>query len=274
MKKLSAILIAMFLLVGCSGKKDSETSIAPRPESTEPAAIKPVTNDPLEQFYGTWRTSAIFGNGARFDMEQIEALGERDNFDMILVINKDGTVAAYSPQYDQAEEEWTKGESEDSILLADTNCIIEGEELVMVISDDEKLYMAKISDRQDKEIINELIKEESKATVEESEPEPVQPETQEEIKEETSSDTIRPEVRDAIDAYEDFVDEYIAFMEKYAESDGTDLSLLMDYTKFMSNLTEYTDKMEALEDDMTDAEYWYYIEVLNRCNEKMLKAAS
>ena len=66
-------------------------------------------------------------------------------------------------------------------------------------------------------------------------------------------------------------DEYIAFMKKYEDSDGTDLSILLDYTKFMTNLTEYTDKMESLEDDMTVAETFYYIEVMNRCNEKMMK---
>lgn len=60
-------------------------------------------------------------------------------------------------------------------------------------------------------------------------------------------------------------------MKKYEDSDGTDLSILLDYTKFMTNLTEYTDKIESLEDDMTDAETFYYIEVMNRCNEKMMK---
>ena len=63
-------------------------------------------------------------------------------------------------------------------------------------------------------------------------------------------------------------------MKKYSESDGTDLSILTDYFTFMSKLENYSDKMDAMEDDLTDAEYWYYIEVLNRCNEKMLKAAS
>ena len=80
-------------------------------------------------------------------------------------------------------------------------------------------------------------------------------------------------MKEAIDAYEDFVDEYIAFMEKYEDSDGSDLSLLLDYTNFMSKLTDYTDKMEKMEDDMTDAETIYYLEVMNRCNEKIIKAA-
>ena len=120
-------------------------------------------------------------------------------------------------------------------------------------------------------IIDELLQAESG--------EPVVKDTDkaEEIKEEdsevVSSDLIRPEMKEAIDAYEDFVDEYIAFMEKYGDSDGNDLSLLLDYTNFMSKLTDYTDKMEKMEDDMTDAEMVYYLEVMNRCNEKIIKAA-
>ena len=62
--------------------------------------------------------------------------------------------------------------------------------------------------------------------------------------------------------------------QKYSESDGADLSILTDYVTFMSKLEDYSDKMEAMENDLTDAEYWYYIEVLNRCNEKILKAVS
>jgi hypothetical protein len=59
---------------------------------------------------------------------------------------------------------------------------------------------------------------------EEKEPEP------EPVKEETNS--IRPDVKEAIDAYEAFIDEYIAFMTKYSESDNS-LEMLADYMIFM-----------------------------------------
>lgn len=119
---------------------------------------------------------------------------------------------------------------------------------------------------QDKENTSETI------SADESEPEQEFEEVVEEVVEEETNSTIRPDVKEAIDAYEDFVDEYIEFMKKYEDSNGTDLTLLVDYTKFISNLEEYTDKMEALEKDMTDAEVAYYLEVMNRCNEKMIKS--
>lgn len=269
MKKTITLLMIVLLLAGCSGRKTSEQPPVPKSEST---IAKPSAKDPIDRFCGTWRTSAIYANGARFEMEQIKALDEDGSLDMIFVINKDGKVVAYSSYYDQIEEEeWTKGDNNDSVIIGDLEFFMEDEELAMS-ADDEKLYMAKISDRQDRDFLDELLEaekdKEETQPVEEPEPEPEQDE------ESVSDNTIRPETKEAIDAYESFVDEYCEFMKKYSESDGTDLSILTDYLTFMSKLEEYSKKMDALEDDLTDAEYWYYIEVLNRCNEKMLKAAS
>ena len=267
MKRLITLLMIMLLLAGCSGKKNNEQSSTSIPEET---SIKPVSDDPLAEFYGTWRTSAIYTNGARFDMEQIEALGGSDSFDAIFIINKDGNVIAYSPYYGQTEEEWVKGDNSESIIFGDSEFVIEDNEMVMT-ADGEKLYLAKISDRQDKEFLDELLETE-KSDEETKQVEEPEQETKEESN--VSDNTIRPDVKEAIDAYEAFVDEYCEFMKKYSESNGTDLSILKDYVTFMSKLEDYTNKMDEMEDDLTDAEYWYYVDVLNRCNEKMLRAAS
>ena len=49
---------------------------------------------------------------------------------------------------------------------------------------------------------------------------------------------------------------------------------LAEYAKYMSSLTEMQEKFNAIHDkDLTTAETNYYIEVLNRCNEKMFKVA-
>ena len=244
MKKLIALLMIVLLLAGCSGRKSNDSPITAKPEQP---AVKPAAEDPSEKYYGTWRSSAVYTNDVRFDMEQITALGG----------------------------EWTMGENNDSIIIGDLELFMEEDELVMN-ADEGKLYLAKISERQDRDFLNELLEEEknNENTKPAEEPEP-EPESELEQEEESvSENTIRPEVKEAIDAYETFVDEYCEFMKKYSESDGTDLSILTDYFTFVSKLENYSDKMDAMEDDLTDAEYWYYIEVLNRCNEKMLKAAS
>lgn len=267
MKKLIALLMIILFLVGCSSKKQE-----PKPASTttDIPTIKPVESDPYEKIYGTWRTSAITTNGAKFDMEQIEALGGGNTFDMIFILNKDETFVAYSGYYNQTEEgEWSKGDN-NSIIIGNMEFFMEDDEIVMTSNNGDKLYMEKLSDRQDKEYLEEIIdsetKQEESQPIEESGPEKTEDDS-------VSNNTLRPEVKEAIDAYESFIDEYCEFMTKYSNSDGTDMSLLIDYTKFISSLSEYQEKMDAMEDDLTDAEYWYYVEVLNRCNEKIMKAA-
>ncbi len=130
--------------------------------------------------------------------------------------------------------------------------------------------------KQDDDVIAEPIPEQGETTEETEETakeiieEIIEPE-EEAAEEEVSEQTIRPEVKEAIDAYEKFIDEYIAFMEKYEESDGSDLGMLMEYMTFISDLEEYLEKMDDLENDLTDAESWYFLEVMNRCNEKIYK---
>lgn len=112
--------------------------------------------------------------------------------------------------------------------------------------------------------------------VQEEESEEITEEVQEEKPEETgevvTDNTIRPEVKEAIDAYEAFIDEYCEYMVKYEESDGTDPKLLLEYMQMVGKLESYSTKIDDMEGDLTDAEYWYYVEVINRCNEKLLKA--
>ena len=77
-----------------------------------------------------------------------------------------------------------------------------------------------------------------------------------------------------MDSYEQFIDEYIAFMKKYADSDGSDLSLLSDYVKYMSKYAEMADKFSKWEnEDLSTAETAYYIAVQTRVSKKLLEAA-
>lgn len=101
-----------------------------------------------------------------------------------------------------------------------------------------------------------------------SEPAPSVPETPELI------DGMRPEFKEAMDTYEAFFDEYIAFMKKYAESDGTDLTLLSDYADYMSKYAETMEAFEAWENkELNTAETAYYVEVQTRISQKLLQVA-
>lgn len=86
-----------------------------------------------------------------------------------------------------------------------------------------------------------------------------------------SSDAIRPEIKEAIDSYEAFVDSYCEFMKNY---DASDLTMLTKYADLMSKDYEMAQKFEDIENqDLTDAEANYYAQVSLRCSQKMLEAS-
>ena len=93
-----------------------------------------------------------------------------------------------------------------------------------------------------------------------------------EPEEEAPASGIRPEIKEAIDAYEAFVDEYCAFIETVNE-DPTNAELLAAYIEYVDKLEEEERKMDALDKDLTEEEEDYYIEVLDRCNKKIMETA-
>ena len=83
---------------------------------------------------------------------------------------------------------------------------------------------------------------------------------------------IRDNIKEAIDSYEAFVDEYCDFMSHY---DSSDLSMLGRYMELMEKELEMSKKFEALDDEeLTDAEALYYSEVSLRCSKKLADAAA
>ena len=63
---------------------------------------------------------------------------------------------------------------------------------------------------------------------------------------------------------------YVAFMQKYKDS-GDSLSMLSDYTSMMNRYNEFSKKADAYDEStMSDADLAYYLEVMNRVNEKLL----
>lgn len=90
----------------------------------------------------------------------------------------------------------------------------------------------------------------------------------------SDSGLIRPEVKEAIDSYEAFVDEYVEFMKKF-NSSSNQAQLMMEYLDYISKLADFEKKIDELDDkELTEAETLYYSEVLLRCSQKLLKAAA
>lgn len=83
---------------------------------------------------------------------------------------------------------------------------------------------------------------------------------------------LRKDFKNAMDSYEKFMDEYISFMKKYANSDGTDMQMLKDYSTFMERYNKAMEDFEKWDDeDLSDSELKYYLEVQNRVNKKLLE---
>lgn len=90
----------------------------------------------------------------------------------------------------------------------------------------------------------------------------------------TDANSLRPDFKEAMDSYEQFIDEYVAFMKKYAENPD-DLTLLADYASYMSDYADMVEKFDKWEsEDLNDAELSYYIDVQARVSKKLLEAAT
>lgn len=83
--------------------------------------------------------------------------------------------------------------------------------------------------------------------------------------------TIRPEFKKAMDAYEEFYDEYCDLMAQYAKN-PSNLSLLGKYGQMMTKMAEVDAAFEKWNDaDMTTAEAAYHLEVNGRVLQKLAK---
>lgn len=116
--------------------------------------------------------------------------------------------------------------------------------------------------------------EETTAEAETTAPEETQaPETNApETPAQADSGIIRPEIKEAIDSYEAFIDEYCEFMKNYNASDFT---MLAKYAEFLSKEVEMTKQFNDIEnEDLNDAETAYFLEVDARCIQKLNEAAA
>lgn len=82
---------------------------------------------------------------------------------------------------------------------------------------------------------------------------------------------ISTELKEFLDSYEAFMDEYCEFMKSYNSSDT---SKMMEYLQILQKYTDFAEKANAWKDkDLNDAETLYYLEVLNRVNAKLLEVS-
>ncbi len=93
----------------------------------------------------------------------------------------------------------------------------------------------------------------------------------EESQQAPAADGIRPEIKEAIDSYEEFFKEYADFMASY---DATDASALAEYLSMLGQYTETMQKLDDMEDkDLTDEETVYLTQATLRIDQMLLDVA-
>ena len=90
----------------------------------------------------------------------------------------------------------------------------------------------------------------------------------------TLVDGMRPEFKEAMDAYEAFYNEYCDFMVEYKKN-PTNLALLTKYGELMTKAVEVDDAFAAWdENDLNNEELKYYLDVNNRVMQKLIDVAA
>lgn len=69
------------------------------------------------------------------------------------------------------------------------------------------------------------------------------------------------------------MDQYVEFMKKYNSDPSNMVSMLGEYGEMMQKYADFADDLDKYDsDNMSTADYKYYIEVTTRCAQKMLEA--
>ena len=116
------------------------------------------------------------------------------------------------------------------------------------------------------------------ASVEETEDLATEPEQNKSVSDEDSLNTtlvdgLRPEFKEAMDAYEDFYTEYCDFLKQYT-ANPTDLSLFAKYGDMLERAEEMNKAFEEWdENDLNNEELKYYLDVNNRVMQMLIDVA-
>ena len=82
------------------------------------------------------------------------------------------------------------------------------------------------------------------------------------------------EFKQAMDSYEKFMDEYIAFMKKYSNTNAPTSQMFIDYGEYMKKYIDWADDFKKWEGkNLNKEEAKYYVEVQMRVSQKLMNAS-
>ena len=264
MKKLISLVFALALclfLYACSGE-DSITEAIPEAKGnevsttpTEVAIAIPETsldsNEIIDTdlLLGTWQLNSMVIGDSTFSFDELVDLGlvkeeERDR--LIFVFQEVGKV------YNGVNGNMIDWSISDGIVTIGSAKCQYYYGLLRVPNNEYIFNMEKISNNQN---VDSTIQNKNPDN-DQSADEPI--------------NGLRPEFKEAMDAYEAFYDEYCDFMLEYKEN-PTDMNLLFKYTEMLAKLNEMDAAFKSWDQaEMTNEELKYYLDVNNRVMQKLL----
>lgn len=266
-KGIVAVIAALLCIRSC-GSKPAKKHEAPAPDLSQVELEPEVSSAPVEEtidasyYYGTWTLTMLSDGTDTYAVEDLIDLGaDPAELEIYFIIQEGGQCQVVEPS-GTAIGEWEATET--GISCGGGNFTLQDEYLTFSSSDGSRLmFLEKTSSSQEfveKPAAAEAAQSEESEKPEEPEPEP----------EPAKPTGIRPEFKEAMDSYEAFYDEYCSFMKEYSNN-PTDLSLLTKYTDMLSKAAEMDEKFEAWdEDEMSDEELSYYLDVTLRIEKKLL----
>ena len=201
-------------------------------------------------YCGTWSLTSVSSGGITATIEALEKNGNYKFSGIVLILNDIGKYYFGNMKGGEIEY-WTV--TENGINADGDDLILENELLVLYMKNDEKLFFEKTS------------------------ADMILPETPSDSTEETTTAPltgIRPEFKATMDSYEAFFDEYTDFMNRYATADYADmLAMMTDYTNYLTKYTEAMQKLNEIdENELSNEELAYYLEVTARINSKLMQS--
>ena len=250
MKKVTSLLLILAFCIGMCACNKTNTIPATEISTEAPQHVELG----IDYLYGTWQAFGVIINGVSLSLDELEKLGQETNLEnFYLIIENGGT---YYLSADNSFYNWSF--TSDSLTLGGVECsYVDG--IIGIPAKDFTLSLHKISDIQDISGIpdydNTIIEE------------PASIDSNSEV---ASNSGLRPEFKEAMDAYEAFYDEYCDFMLEYKEN-PTDMNLLFKYTEMLTKLTEMDAAFNSWDQaEMTNEELKYYLDVNNRVMQKLL----
>lgn len=263
MKRVISILSALLILLSlsaCGGKSRKPT------------------------YTGTWELDHVAVSGMALTHSELQAIGQDIQVSFVL---KDDGKAFMTSGSEQGFSKWS--ETKNGIQIGNITLTME-DGLLYGGYDSTTLYFKKVSESQliekqatEEKQIAETTLPETTAPASEATTAPTTEATAEPTTEATTAPTteaptelidgMRPEFKEAMDAYEAFYKEYCELLKKYTENPA-DFSILGKYADMLTKIDEVDKTFEKWdESDLNSEELKYYLDVNNRVLKMLVDAA-